>query len=465
MKKFLLLFPTVALATLSVSAFTHDEMSQRHSTARAVTEFKMEFNREKLELHPEFRHQQRQHPSAKATQKSLKVQNLNLPPITATRADNSQSIEGYWTFTFGDFYWEEGVGVFQTEMEATVNGDYVFFQDPDGYYFPLVGEYDAATGEIEFAFVLLGMSNGYLLYQEPFIYDYDKEDADYVDFITAQYIAAEGVINFQQDSGIMWSSYIQTPEGELEYKGFFDAFDLLGATYNGTEDSRWQDVGEVLFMDGWLCPIFDIDQTQAKYQVPIQRNVDNPYIYRLVDPYHIGPIAPFNSSTKKGSINFDISDPDHVLFIKADAGFANPELGILSFFCYNTLGSLYTQYANSGIPLKELIKGLQGQIPFTTFKDGVVYLGSFTDEDGLFYDANFGTQQMVSGGYTWVDDNDEPLNMTASITIPAAGVESINSDNYYKPVYYNLLGQKVENPEKGQILIEKRGSKTKKVVF
>ena len=45
------------------------------------------------------------------------------------------------------------------------------------------------------------------------------------------------------------------------------------------------------------------------------------------------------------------------------------------------------------------------------------------------------------------------------------GVEGILDDFNGEPVYYDLFGVKVDNPQKGQILIEKRGKNSRKVVF
>ena len=46
-----------------------------------------------------------------------------------------------------------------------------------------------------------------------------------------------------------------------------------------------------------------------------------------------------------------------------------------------------------------------------------------------------------------------------------AGVNAIENSQNETPVYYNLNGVKVSNPEKGQILIKKTSGKTSKVIF
>lgn len=46
-----------------------------------------------------------------------------------------------------------------------------------------------------------------------------------------------------------------------------------------------------------------------------------------------------------------------------------------------------------------------------------------------------------------------------------AGVDDITVDNDAPVVYYDLAGRKIQNPAKGQIVIERQGSKARKVVM
>ena len=49
--------------------------------------------------------------------------------------------------------------------------------------------------------------------------------------------------------------------------------------------------------------------------------------------------------------------------------------------------------------------------------------------------------------------------------IGESGVEILDSDTYDDVVYYNLQGNKVVNPQKGELLIERRGDKSRKVIY
>jgi hypothetical protein len=69
-----------------------------------------------------------------------------------------------------------------------------------------------------------------------------------------------------------------------------------------------------------------------------------------------------------------------------------------------------------------------------------------------------------------VCDGDDVVNCDWLTISEAAGVNSVNADeavsNLNAPVeYFNLQGQRVANPEAGQLLIKRQGSKATKVVI
>lgn len=239
---------------------------------------------------------------------------------------------------------------------------------------------------------------------------------------------------------------------------------------SAASDPDWTDIGNARFMDGWVLPALGYNQTlpENQYDVPLQQSNVNPNVYRLVDPYHIGPAADKNTSTTVGHIMFDVSDPEHVIFLMADAGFAdktNSKLDFFAFYCYNTLGQYLEWFPE--YTAEELIKKLGDGAPWTTFKDGVVSLGFIYEKDGVRYDANFGFNFIVQGGMDWPMYFGSSWNgtMVASITFPegwSAGVETVER-NDAEAEYYTLQGVKVLHPEKGQFVIEKRGSTTRKI--
>lgn len=346
----------------------------------------------------------------------------------ARKVSGNTGIEGTWEFQLGDYYFQTSIGSYMYEFEATLEGDIVVFEDPTGYEMPFLAEYNEATGALTFGREYLGTASGYYVYQEAFIYNYDTNDLD-VQTITARYDKSSDSILFGADNGISWAAY--TSQFATSPAGYFGIYDLEGAIKvsggnDEDDDANWEDLGNATFIDGWVLPLFGLDQNEWAFEVPLQRNTENTNLYRLVDPYHTPIFAEVNSSTTKGYILIDVTDPDHVVIGGADAGFAYPSAGITKFYCYNMLG-MYV--AATGYDADLIVSLIGDGIGYTTFKDGVITLGSYEDpEYGLTYDANFGYQADPIGGYSWQDNSGTPADMSAKIIFPVIASEGVEGE-------------------------------------
>lgn len=383
--------------------------------------------------------------------------------LGARKADSSSSLEGLWTFSLGDYYFEDSIlGTIEKVFTASIDGKYVWFEPTSPEMLPMVAEYDPSISTLIFQKMSLGSNGQYFIYQEPFIYDWLTQTYNYRR-IYARYDEALGEINFAELNAIDWKAYEK--ENGSTPVGSFYIFDLEGALIEGGVEDNWISIGNATLYDGWVLPGFGINQMENPYEVPMEQNIINPALYRLVDPYHRGPIADRNISTTKGSILFDTSDADHVLFYKRDAGFANADMGIYQFFCYNLLGA-YVQFFTDYTPA-QLIKQLEGKVPFTTLKDGVMTLSYIIDEDGINNDTNFGYQLDPAGFYTWEMWLSRSVDMSSKIIFPekTGAVGTIESENAMEARYYNLQGNEVRNPAPGQILIKVLGNEASKIIF
>ena len=204
-------------------------------------------------------------------------------------------------------------------------------------------------------------------------------------------------------------------------------------------ESEWKDVGEATFVDGWILPMLEIDQNKEEnqYKVMLQQNNENPCLYRLVNPYMTGPAAPYNEhSSRQGYIEFDVTNPDWVLFNKVGAGFAynHPTEGLKKFkdiYCVNHLRESMDKY---GYVDPAQVTGTSAS-RFTlasTFVDGVVTL-SMDTADKLGYgsgfvnpDARYATPEDGDKIYhMWYNSMDRPLDMTAKIIFPKVETEFV----------------------------------------
>lgn len=231
----------------------------------------------------------------------------------------------------------------------------------------------------------------------------------------------------------------------------------------------WTSLGDATFVDPWVIVPYFLNPEECKYEVELQQNNTNHDLYRLVDPYRGNyPKAADNVSfAEHGYIQFNISDPDHVTFDLVEAGCSNPGWYSSKWYCYNTLS---WKAATSGLTPAEVIAQEGDNIPYTTYKDGVVTIGSkkVQNSDGsesMVYDARYGTHWAPWDGQQWELSDGTIADMNGSITFPGySGVESIDADNSDAPViYYNLQGLPVDNPGNG-IFFVRKGDKTYKIL-
>lgn len=397
--------------------------------------------------------------------KSVKELTNAMPALKKSKkAAADDGIEGTYIITIGDYYWEDSVnGELEEECEVSLNQGMAIFSCD---YFPSMtgGVYNETTGTITFSAIELGQAQiGQQMYYVRFEPLTGVTTDGYI--ISQSYNAtySNGTISFPSEHGFCWSAY--TDANYTQLAGYLDAFDVVSLAKKAPEDeSAWTSLGNATFMDGWVLPAFGIDQTDPanQYEVELQQNSDNKNIYRLVDPYHgNSPAASYNESTKTGYIQFDVTDPDHVTFEAVEAGFANTQLGVTKFYCINMLASLMDMYNASA---DAIIADLGDIAPFTTFKDGVVSLGNtIGNENKPIYDACFGIQGEKYAGYSWVDTNDNPDDMTAKIIFPETGIDNVVAGEADAPVkYFNLQGIEVVKPAAGQVVIRKQGNNATK---
>ena len=386
--------------------------------------------------------------------------------VKARKADDNHSIEGSWIFSMYDGYLtSSSKTVAEIEYVATLDGNELWFDDPTDYEFPMYATYDATSGEVTFPIEYFGqMSDGTYVYQQPMGVDAQGYIVD-VNEMYALYNSDDDTLTF--DGYCFIADTACKTQDPTDLLGYYTLYEIMGVErYVYVDDSdEWNDVGMATFMDGWVLPLFGIDQSleENQYEVLLQQNKENENIYRLFEPYQSGPAADYNMTTRVGTIAFDLTDPDHVTFLGTEAGFSYPGAGVTKLYPYNQL-SWNVEYWEEEADV--IIDLLGDEIPYTTFKDGVVTLTSNIVNGKRDNDALFGIQNNIWGGYGWQSNDGVSANMAAKIIFPAeGGVGSIGSDNNDGKVrFYNLQGLEISNPEQGQIYIKLENNKATKVI-
>ncbi len=235
--------------------------------------------------------------------------------------------------------------------------------------------------------------------------------------------------------------------------------------YNASE---WKDLGNAKFKDGWMQPMFGGEIPE--YEVKCQQNIKNPNRILLVDPYSTGYFDQLGLPANSGFIQLDITNPECVLVVPFTMGgiqFANILRDVPEAAYINMTSAEGMKIMVDGFSYEEVIEEAEDfgdELP--TLVNGVITI----PQCRLQLTNQLGTGNVWSQVYGGVfDDEDDPIDddlMHATITIPAlAGVEGIIADAENAPArYFNLQGMEVANPEAGQLVIKKEGSKTTKMI-
>lgn len=238
--------------------------------------------------------------------------------------------------------------------------------------------------------------------------------------------------------------------------------------------AEWQSIGNATFTDAWMRYSLEnneenFEKVSIPYEVPAYRSTLNPNRFLLAEPYGPNTIWGVNNInadlTMEGYIVFDITNPECVLFepyvysLTLDMG-RDDESYLNQIYCYNSEaysffieGLDYNRIINSfdikGYTLSEFIPAERTVAIYNPCFDAV-------PEYGLATPINF-------------DSKTRPSEQNGKIVLPEGynAVENIlGEDNGDTPaVYFNLQGARVNNPEKGQLLIVKKGNKASKVIF
>lgn len=229
------------------------------------------------------------------------------------------------------------------------------------------------------------------------------------------------------------------------------------------DESEWKSVGAAEFKDAWFPNFWGGDEV-VPYEVPLYRSYSDENVYLLYNPY--GPDSPYggdvNASSEPGYIVFDITNPDCVVF--------NPFTYVVSFYfgnedqpdvrrfnTYNTEGWMF-YFADYGY----------GDIA-EVFKKNEWKMSYFDQAKRCVWIENAAFSYVNGAGEIFTRRAWKNYSMKGYIKLPDvfnSEVEDMLLDKAIDQTeYYNLQGVRLVNPEKGQPVIVRRGSKATKQIF
>ncbi len=226
----------------------------------------------------------------------------------------------------------------------------------------------------------------------------------------------------------------------------------------GDPNEGWEDFCTAEFEDGWVLTSYNIGgvpvmPADMPWTVNVQRNLEDPNLLRLDNPY-MAEDCPIPASNVKtgGYIVFSVADPEFVIvYPEIFSGAMN---GSNKLYCFNVPGF----YVANGYD-KDVIVSVIGAEVCGTFDDDTHIVSI---PKSVF---NFGG--LEDGYYTWQNSAGESLadNMNSKITLSRSmsGIANVEASDDNAPViYYNLQGVRVNNPSNG-VFIRVQGNKVDKI--
>lgn len=205
------------------------------------------------------------------------------------------------------------------------------------------------------------------------------------------------------------------------------------------EADKWEDLGDATYTEGILSRFFT-DLEKEDLTCKIQVNKTTPGYFRLVNPYAAHTQNYGETHSHNHYIYINATDAEHVYVEPSVIGANVPGFG--SFAC-ESWGYQYLDNVAEGESA-----GLWGK-----YADGKITVPQFRIQASDYSDT--GMLNMYS----------KDIISDFAVTLPGgAGINDVIADGAQEaPVYYNLQGVRVANPENG-LFIEVRGNKAAKVL-
>lgn len=228
-------------------------------------------------------------------------------------------------------------------------------------------------------------------------------------------------------------------------------------------NADWRDIGMATFTDVFTEGLYPGNPEYGTWEVEMQQNKYEGSLYRLVNPYK-GWKSPTDAVTYDNSRDYYMT-----LMIHQYDGFSL--VGIPTFYTGIEVAGegAYAISNQAADALKDsdfltLYYNFMGCLGYTE-DDGVISYPSHCLIEYEYYLNFYG----YCGNFSY-DNKFYSANSQGNfkIVMPGAagsGVETVGEGADLPAEYFSPQGLRIDNPSRGQLLIEKRGDKTRKIIF
>lgn len=350
----------------------------------------------------------------------------------AAAANEDKSIDGLYTITIGDYYLAETASEYTADATVVDNGDGTITIECDEFYDAITAEYDAVKGTVTFNAsserepVKLTTGATYYTAFTPFTWTTDVTPGSY----TVNY--KDGAFEFPADHGFSWPAY--ATETATSAAGYFYIFDVLSLEMTDDvlyEDAKWT--------GNFLTKLFNGTSAVTEPTTTTVIYSDRNKTYTIQDAF-CASFAQLGFNTTSPAVKVVATDPDNCIVPEATTNINGGD----SDGVYYVL----SQSANTNDP-----STIAEEYRIKLTDDGETVTIVFPVKSMFLWPSNTTSLYYAN-----------QVESKLVIKKPTSGISNIASDdNNQAPVYYNLQGVRVANPEKG-LYIEVRGNKATKTI-
>lgn len=216
--------------------------------------------------------------------------------------------------------------------------------------------------------------------------------------------------------------------------------------------ATWTEYPNCKFKETFVSPMYNIPLQEQTITVKVKDTAPN--VFRIVNP-----LAIISEGEITGFVDVDATDPEYVLVPFTDTGFNDPEDGptyivsqsyALANMVQNTLdkAAFIAQRGAYNITMDPATL----EITFPSQAIFCIWPETTSETSGTSPNTFYGAP-VHDPGYLKIDKT----------TLGAIGNVAVDADVNAPVEFFNLQGQKVVNPEAGQVLIRRQGSKATKI--
>lgn len=240
---------------------------------------------------------------------------------------------------------------------------------------------------------------------------------------------------------------------------------LVAPDFFKYNEAEWKDAGTVQYQEWLINPIVYEQYRVAESPCTLKQSTTQPGLWMLYGPYAAPQWEAINdgdaASAKNGGLVLDLSFPGCVA-VRPLTGSGmtfdyreneNDAPDLEEFYFYNLEG---VYHFTRGFSLSDIADA---------FEEADYNLSTYDRATGVVRCVNmmFGQTSAPDAGYVW--QNDKELWFQFTLPEGVDSVDGINADSDVASRYFNLQGVEVANPEKGELVIVKKGNKASKVIF